>query len=195
MILGQSEKSVFSVNIQLAVRSAATVVRFPCLFSVQWRTNNQKVNVETAKYSPQAGRTDFNEDLIMRTEIAFDRVTRRFIKKETQVQLNLTSKSTPDQSKLVGRVTIDLANILNDHLYTEFTEFPLQFCSVNACLVMAFKVLEQVETELSVSELEMSIGESSFTSALRLASGTSSTIGGSGVKERQRESGEISSEI
>lgn len=144
MNLGQSDKSAFSVTIQLSVRSATFAVRFPCLLSVQWRTNNQKVNVETAKYSPQGGRTDFNEDLNMRTEIAFDRGTRRFLKKETQVQLNLISKSRPDQSKLAGRVTIDLANILNDHLYAEPTEFPLQFCSVNASLVMAFKVLEQV---------------------------------------------------
>jgi hypothetical protein len=89
----------------------------------------------------------------MRTEVAFDRATRRFLKKETQVQLNLISKSRPDQSKLVGRVTVDLAAILNDGLYAQPTDFPLQFCSVNASLVMAFRVLEQVESELSVSEL------------------------------------------
>ena len=144
MSFGQSDKSAYSISIQLSVLSATTAVRFPCLFSVQWRTNNQKVSVETAKYSPQGGKTDFNEDLLMRTEIAFDRVNHRFLKKETQVQLNLISKSRPDQSKLVGRVTIDLASLLNDHLYADPTEFQLQFCSVNASLVMAFKVLEQV---------------------------------------------------
>jgi hypothetical protein len=58
---GQSDKSAFSVAIQLSMRSASTAVRFPCLFSVQWRTNNQKVSVETGKYSAQGGRTDFNE--------------------------------------------------------------------------------------------------------------------------------------
>lgn len=121
MNLTQQDKSAYSVAIQLAVRSATSAVRFTCLFSVQWRTNNQKVSVETAKYSPQAGKADFNEDLIMRTEIAFDRTKRIFLKKETQVQLNLISKSRPDQSKLVGRVTIDLATLLNEGLYTEPT--------------------------------------------------------------------------
>lgn len=141
MNLVQADKAAFAVSIRLSVRSATTAVRFPCLFSVQWRTNNQKISVETARYSPQGGKTDFNEDLLLKTEVAFDKVTRRFLKKETQVQLNLISKSRPDQSKLVGRVTIDLSSILNDGLYADYTEFPLQFCSVNATLVMAFQVI------------------------------------------------------
>jgi hypothetical protein len=141
MNLVQGDKTAFAVAIRLAVRSASTAVRFPCLFSVQWRTNNQKVSVETARYSPQGGKTDFNEDLLLKTEVAFDKTSRSFLKKETQVQLNLISKSRPDQSKLVGRVTIDLASILNDGLYANQTEFPLQFCSVNATLVMAFEVV------------------------------------------------------
>lgn len=89
----------------------------------------------------------------MRTEVAYDRNKRLFLKKETQVQLNLTSKSRADQSKLVGRVTIDLALLLNENSYTEATDFPLQFCSVNASLLMAFKIVEKVESEVSISEL------------------------------------------
>jgi hypothetical protein len=121
MSLIHQEKTVFSVAIQLAVVSSTSAVRFPCLFSVQWRTNNQKVNTETAKYSPQGIRTEFNESLVMKTEVAYDRSKKIFLKKETQVQLNLISKSRPDQSKLVGRVTIDLSNILNEGSYTEPT--------------------------------------------------------------------------
>jgi hypothetical protein len=128
---------------QLSILSAVTTVRFPCLFSVQWRTNNQKVCIETAKYSPVGSKTDFNEHLIIKTEVAYDRSKRMFLKRETQVQLNLTSKSRADQSKLVGRVTIDLASILNEGLYTESTEFPLQFCSVNASLLMSFHLLDK----------------------------------------------------
>ena len=60
MSLSHSDKIVYLVAVQLKVLSATTTVRFPCLFSVQWRTNNQKVSVETAKYSPQSGKTDFN---------------------------------------------------------------------------------------------------------------------------------------
>jgi hypothetical protein len=67
MNLINQDKSAFSVVIQLAIRSSTTAIRFPCLFSVQWHTNNQKVSIETAKYSPQGGKTEFNEDLILRT--------------------------------------------------------------------------------------------------------------------------------
>ncbi len=81
MNLVQGDKTAYSVAIRLAVRSASTAVRFPCLFSVQWRTNSQKVSVETARYSPQGGKTDFNEDLVMKTEVAFDKASRSFLKK------------------------------------------------------------------------------------------------------------------
>jgi hypothetical protein len=50
------------------------------------------------------------------------------------------TKSHPDQPKLVGRVSIDLAILLNDGKYTTPTEFPLQFCSVNASLLVSFKI-------------------------------------------------------
>lgn len=187
MSMIQQDKSAYSVAIQLAVRSAATAVRFPCLFSVQWRTNNQKVSVETGKQSPQSGKVDFNEDLLMRTEVAFDRNKRIFLKKETQVQLNLISKSRPDQSKLVGRVTIDLATLLNEGLYTEPTEFPLQFCSVNGSLVMSFRVLEKTECDVSLSELELSVGEGmALSSAIKLANASSS------IKERSKDFTEVS---
>ena len=45
MSSGHSDKIVYSVAVQLRVLSATTTVRFPCLFSVQWRTNNQKISV------------------------------------------------------------------------------------------------------------------------------------------------------
>lgn len=54
----------------------------------------------------------------MKTEVTYDKTKKCFLKKETQVQLNLTSKNRADQSKLVGRVTIDLATILNEGVYS-----------------------------------------------------------------------------
>jgi hypothetical protein len=40
-----AELSVFSIGIELNVLSATSAVRFPSLFSVQWKTNDQKVNL------------------------------------------------------------------------------------------------------------------------------------------------------
>jgi hypothetical protein len=62
-----TDKTVYSVSIEAKIQSATSAVRFPCLFSVQWRTNNHKVSLETAKYTPQGGKTDFNESLIIKT--------------------------------------------------------------------------------------------------------------------------------
>jgi hypothetical protein len=114
----QTDKTVYQVAIELNILTATTAIRFPSLFSVQWKTNNHKVNIETNKFSPQGARTDFNQNLVMKTEVTYDKSKKMFIKKETQVQLNLTSKSKSDHSKLVGRVTIDLASILNEGLYS-----------------------------------------------------------------------------
>lgn len=83
----------------------------------------------------------------------FDKAKKIFVKKDSQVQLNLVSKHRPDESKLVGRVTIDLAVLLNSHPYANPTEFPLQFCSCNATLVASFKIIEKVETDVDVYEL------------------------------------------
>lgn len=118
MNLAHSDKSVYQVAVELNILSATTTVRFPCLFSVQWKTNNQKVNIETGKYGPQGSKTEFNQKLVMKTEIGYDKSRKCFLKKETQVQLNLTSKNKSDQPKLVGRVAVDLASILNEGVYS-----------------------------------------------------------------------------
>jgi hypothetical protein len=57
----------------------------------------------------------------MKTEVGYDKASKQFLKRETQLQLNLISKSKTDQPKLVGRTTIDLANLLNVHQYKEIT--------------------------------------------------------------------------
>jgi hypothetical protein len=43
----------------------------------------------------------------------YDNSTSKFFKKDTMLNLNLISKSRQDQVKLIGRVTIDLAEIAN----------------------------------------------------------------------------------
>lgn len=47
----------------------------------------------------------------------FDNSTKQFLKKETLLNLNLISKSRQDQVKLVGRVTLDLAELANRNTY------------------------------------------------------------------------------
>ena len=75
------------------------------------------------------------------------------------MQLNLLSKSHPDELKLVGRCTLDLASIINQRLYGQPTDFSLQFCSVNGSLVLSFTVLEKTKTDISISEFDRSYRE------------------------------------
>jgi hypothetical protein len=42
-----------------------------------------------------------------------------FIKKDSVLSLNLISKRRPDQQKLVGRITIDLAKLVTGEKYAE----------------------------------------------------------------------------
>lgn len=51
----------------------------------------------------------------------FNNKSTEYTKKETLVELYLVSKSRPDQNKLVGRVTIDLAKIINVDMYAQPT--------------------------------------------------------------------------
>jgi hypothetical protein len=48
--------------------------------------------------------------------------------------LNLVSKSRPDQIKLVGRVSIDLAEVLNFKKFHTMTSLILEYCSVEATI-------------------------------------------------------------
>ena len=93
----------------------------------------------------------FNETLTLRTEIIHDTSTQQFERKDIHVQLNLVSKSRPDEAKLVGRCTLDLASIINQRLYGQPTEFGLQFCSVNGALVLSFTILDKTKTDISIS--------------------------------------------
>ena len=78
------------------------------------------------------------------------------------------SKSRPDDAKLVGRCTLDLASIINQRLYGQPTEFGLQFCSVNASIVLSIHILDKVKTDISVSEFDRSYREElSMNSALK----------------------------
>lgn len=61
----------------------------------------------------------------------FDKGTKQFLKKETLLNLNLISKSRQDQVKLVGRVTLDLAELANRGTYEQLQTHRLSYCSVD----------------------------------------------------------------
>lgn len=98
----------------------------------------------------------FNEKINLTTEMIYNHKTQECTKKEALIELFLVSKSRPDQNKLVGRVTVDLAKIINVQMYAEPTEFKLNFCSVDASLVMQFMLVEQKLTTLKVQDLDRS---------------------------------------
>jgi|JI9StandDraft_2_1071091.scaffolds.fasta_scaffold527974_1 hypothetical protein len=90
------------------------------------------------------------------TEMIYDHKTQEYTKKDALTELFLVSKSRPDQNKLVGRVTVDLAKITNVQMYAEPTEFKLNFCSVEASLTMQFMLVEQKLTSMKVQDLDRS---------------------------------------
>lgn len=72
------------------------------------------------------------------------------------MELFLVSKSRPDQNKLVGRVTIDLAKIVNVDMYAQPTEFKLNFCSVPGSITLQFALLNKKLTSMKVQDLDRS---------------------------------------
>ncbi len=90
------------------------------------------------------------------TEMIYDHKTQEYTKKDALTELFLVSKSRPDQNKLVGRVTVDLAKITNVQMYAEPTEFKPNFCSVEASLTMQFMLVEQKLTSMKVQDLDRS---------------------------------------
>lgn len=53
--------------------------------------------------------------------ILYDKANKKYLKKESLLMINLISKSRPDQIKLVGRVAIDLADVLNMNSFDQLT--------------------------------------------------------------------------
>ena len=75
--------------------------------------------------------------------MVYDLRKKAYLKKETLLCLNLMSKSSPDKAKLVGRLTIDLANILNHNILKGVQEKPLEYCSVNGFLAFSIAFINK----------------------------------------------------
>lgn len=92
--------------------------------------------------------------------------------------LNLISKSKPDQVKLVGRVTIDLAKVINVGMYSSLTEFKLNFCSVEGSLILLMRTIAKNLTNLTVNDLDKSSYSEYYTSLSTALKGGASGISG-----------------
>jgi N-terminal C2 in EEIG1 and EHBP1 proteins len=63
------------------------------------------------------GKLGFNEELSLVTNMLYDARNRKYVKKEVLVIMNLVSNSRPSESKMVGRVVVDLGGAANGLQY------------------------------------------------------------------------------
>ena len=66
------------------------------------------------------------------------------------------SKSRPDQVKLVGRISVDLADVMNRRRFEEVTRMKLNYCSVEGSIVFGIVLLNKRDSNLSVKDLDRS---------------------------------------
>lgn len=86
----------------------------------------------------------------------FDNNAGKFFKKETVLNLNLISKSRQDQVKLIGRVTIDLAELANRQQSQQQRTHKLAYCSVDAELTFSANMKSKQLTNLGQQDLDRS---------------------------------------
>ena len=112
----QSEDlQVFTCTFEAQILSATMDIKFPCTFEVLWKSMNGKILMASTKNKVSAIQSiaSFNETLIFETDLLYNTQTHQYLKKDSLLMLNLMSKKRPDQQKLVGRITVDLAEIAN----------------------------------------------------------------------------------
>ena len=99
--------------------TAKVNIRFPSVFFMEWKEVHGR-NAVAMTGRPRADKTliTFEEELSWGTEMLFHPQQQRWLKKEALLHLNLISSSRPDQVKLVGRVLLDLAEIIERNPYT-----------------------------------------------------------------------------
>ena len=82
----------------------------------------------------------------------YDQDTGQYLPKLTSLSLYLVSFRNPDEEKLVGRVVIDLASVLNSKEFSEAGSHKMDYCSVkDACLHFSIN-----NTAVEVSEMKQS---------------------------------------
>lgn len=152
----QRDATVLLCTFQLTVQSANVLIKFPCNYFVEWKTGNGRKVVEgVGRPTAVQSVVHFGETLEMTTEMIRD-PSGRYFKKETQLNLNLVSRSRQDQVKLVGRVTLDLAELANANLHALPRTHRLAYCSVDADITFSALLKAQRPTSLAPHELDRS---------------------------------------
>jgi hypothetical protein len=87
---------------------------------VAWKNMTNKIFCRTVQDNivPNNGLATFNETLSFQTYLLYDKNNAKYLRKETSLCLLLVSARKPDEEKLVGRVVVDLGQILNASAFT-----------------------------------------------------------------------------
>ena len=125
---------------------------------VAWKNMTNKIFCRTLNdnVAPHDGVATFHENLSFQTYLLYDKNTAKYLRKETSLCLLLVSARKPDEEKLVGRVVVDLAQILNVSAFQELQDHKLAFCSIpNATLTFHIKCLFSNKTDVRPLDLDM----------------------------------------
>lgn len=108
------------------------MIKFPCRLFVSWKTSSNKEIARTINnnITVDKGVGLFNEIMAFNTYLLFDKEKNTYNRKETTLSLLLVSFRMPDEEKVVGRVSVDLADVINNKAFEEPKKHPLEFCSV-----------------------------------------------------------------
>lgn len=118
-------------------------IKFPCTYTVEIKSMNNKLTMATTKNKVSAvdSVAVFNEVLKFETELLYNPKLKQFVKKDVLILLNLISTRKPDQQKLVGRVVIDLSQSIHSAIYSQPQQYKLEYCSVNANITFSIKFM------------------------------------------------------
>lgn len=138
-----NDMEVYACTFEVVVNQATMAIKFPCTYTVEIKSMNNKLTMATTKNKVSAvdSVAVFNEALKFQTELLYNPKTRQFIKKDVLVLLNLISVRKPDQQKLVGRVVLDLSQSITSFVYTQPQQYKLEYCSVNASITFSVKFM------------------------------------------------------
>ena len=129
---------------QATINHATVHIKFPCSYFLHWKTDNNSHHAE-GRSRPTAlnSRIVFEETLTLEVEMQRGGSSGRWMRRETEMDLNLVSRSKSDCVKLVGRVGVDLAEVLNEGRFASIEGHKLSYCSVEAELVFSIEGLSK----------------------------------------------------
>lgn len=133
-------------------------VKFQCKMFLAWKNMTNKTFCKTTNdnVTLQDGIATFDERLAFQTYLLYDRNNSRYLRKDTSLCLLLVSARKPDEEKLVGRIVVDLGQIMNEATFREVEAHKLSFCSIpNATLTFSIRCLSSKKTDMRRLDLDM----------------------------------------